>query len=99
MSQKRGAAREPPSERDDEMSRSWKDEFLVVATTVLVASNFIPWLQDYMIQGWNCLSHAPDWFVWSYVGMIAASFGAHHIIPLVQQHTHHKTGTKDRKGV
>lgn len=62
------------------MASSWKDEFLTVTFTLILAANFIPVVQEYVLTGWEYLSKAPEWFTYSYVGMVAASFGSRWLI-------------------
>lgn len=62
------------------MQGSWKDEFLVLVFTFILLGNFIPGVQEYVLVGWEYLSKAPDWFTFSYVGMVAASFGTRWLI-------------------
>ena len=58
------------------MQYSWKDEFLVLVFTFILIANFLPGIQDYVIVGWGYLEKAPEWFTYSYMGMVAASFGS-----------------------
>ena len=57
------------------MAQSWKDEFLVLVFTLILLGNFLPGVQDYVLIGWGYLEKAPEWFTYSYMGMVAASFG------------------------
>ena len=57
------------------MAQSWKDEFLVSVFTLILLGNFLPGVQDYVLIGWGYLEKAPEWFTYSYMGMVAASFG------------------------
>lgn len=62
------------------MADSWKDEFLVLVFTFILIGNFIPKVQEYVLIGWEYLEKAPEWFTYSYVGMVAASFGTRWLI-------------------
>lgn len=62
------------------MASSWKDEFLVVVFTLILLCNFMPGIQEYVLVGWEYLEKAPEWFTYSYVGMVAASFGSRWLI-------------------
>lgn len=62
------------------MQYSWKDEFLVLVFTFILVANFLPGVQNYVIIGWGYLEKAPDWFTYSYMGMVAASFGSRWIM-------------------
>lgn len=62
------------------MASSWKDEFLTITFTLILLANFTPVIQDYVLVGWEYLEKAPEWFTYSYVGMVAASFGSRWLI-------------------
>lgn len=62
------------------MASSWKDEFLTITFTLILLANFTPVIQDYVLVGWEYLAKAPEWFTYSYVGMVAASFGSRWLI-------------------
>ena len=62
------------------MASSWKDEFLTITFTLILLANFTPIVQDYVLVGWEYLEKAPEWFTYSYVGMVAASFGSRWLI-------------------
>lgn len=74
-----------------QMSDSWKDEFLVLVFTVILLGNFLPVVQDYVLIGWEYLAKAPEWFTYSYMGMVAASFGSRWLLQnrYVKTLTHH----------
>lgn len=89
---KRAASQEDyDTEAVKQMSDSWKDEFLVLVFTVILLGNFMPVVQDYVITGWQYLAKAPDWFTYSYMGMVAASFGSRWLLQskYVKELTHH----------
>lgn len=54
---------------------SWKDEYLLMVNTAPFIAGFIPAVQDYVLIGWETLAKAPSWYVASYVGIVAATFG------------------------
>jgi len=62
-------------EAQRQMQYSWKDEYLVIVLTLPFICSFIPEVQDYIITGWEYVSKAPDWYQWSFMGIIIATFG------------------------
>jgi hypothetical protein len=57
------------------MRYSWKDEYFVLILSFPFIGSFIPHIQDYMLQGWEYLSKAPDWYRWAFLASLGASFG------------------------
>lgn len=53
----------------------WKDEYLTIFITSLVAACFIPWTQPYVGKGFFYLSHTPMWFQTSFLIVIGSAFG------------------------
>jgi len=62
-------------EAQRQMQYSWKDEYLVIVLSMPFICSFIPEVQDYIITGWTYISKAPDWYQWSFMGVIIATFG------------------------
>lgn len=56
---------------------SWKDELLTITFVTILVINFIPYepIQQAMLQGWENLAKAPEWFTWSFMACVGASFG------------------------
>lgn len=54
---------------------SWKDEWFTVLLSAPFVGAFIPKVQDYVITGFNYISQTPDWYQWSFLGAVCASFG------------------------
>ena len=54
---------------------SWKDEWLVVFFTILMACHFIPYTQDAMERGWQILEYADPMFWYIILTIVGASFG------------------------
>ena len=60
----------------DGMRYSWKDEFWSIIFGAILISCFLPWTQVHVKEGFMFLSvYTPDWFKWSLMGIIAATFG------------------------
>ena len=58
-----------------QQQNSWKDEWLVVFFTVLMACHFIPATQDAMERGWQILELADPMFWYIILTIVGASFG------------------------
>jgi hypothetical protein len=54
---------------------SWKDEWLVVFFTLLMACHFIPYTQTPMERGWQILQNADPMFWYIILTIVGASFG------------------------
>ena len=58
-----------------QQEHSWKDEWLVVFFTILMAFHFIPYTQDTMERGWAILQNADPMFWYIILTIVGASFG------------------------
>ena len=54
---------------------SWKDEAILLVLLGIIVANFVPGMQPYLQTGWDNLSRAPEWFAWSFMAAVGASFG------------------------
>ena len=54
---------------------SWKDEYWTVVLSVPAVMAFVPEMQPYVDSGFEALSKAPDWYMYSLLTAIGASFG------------------------
>jgi len=63
------------------MSSTLKDEYLtIILTTPLIVIFYAavwgePEMIDRVIKAFNAMSQLPDWFQWSFMGCVAATFG------------------------
>ena len=58
-----------------DMRYSWKDEFLVILISIPIIMCFIPGLAPYVSEGFAVLKDTPQWYQYSFLGIIAATFG------------------------
>ena len=58
-----------------QQEHSWKDEWLVVFFTILMACHFLPFAQDTMERGWSILEKADPMFWYIILTIVGASFG------------------------
>jgi len=69
------AASQISIEQIKQQEHSWKDEWLVVFFTILMALHFIPYTQDTMQRGWEILEYADPMFWYIILTIVGASFG------------------------
>ena len=62
-------------EQVKQQEHSWKDEWLVVFFTILMALHFYPPAQDAMDRGWDILQKADPMFWYIILTIVGASFG------------------------
>lgn len=62
-------------EQIKQQEHSWKDEWLVVFFTLIMACHFIPYTQDTMERGWTILQNADPMFWYIILTIVGASFG------------------------
>ena len=59
----------------NDMRYSWKDEFFVLLLAMPYVMSFIPSLAPYVAEGFTVLKATPQWYQYSFLGAIAATFG------------------------
>ena len=69
------AAKTISVEQIKQQDNSFKDEWLVIFFTVLMACHFIPFTQDAMQRGWEILEFADPMFWYIILTIVGASFG------------------------
>ena len=58
-----------------QQEHSFKDEWLVIFFTILMACHFLPFSQDAMERGWTILEKADPMFWYIILTIVGASFG------------------------
>lgn len=86
--QKQAGSYDVESQR--QMQFSWKDEYLVIVFTIPLIFSFLSPFIDFILlmtteekytfsdkipAAWQAVALAPDWYQWSLMGIIAATFG------------------------
>ena len=69
------AAKTISVEQIKQQENSFKDEWLVIFFTILMACHFIPYTQDAMQRGWEILEFADPMFWYIILTIVGASFG------------------------
>jgi len=57
------------------MMFSWKDEYILVLMSIPMIMSFIPGLADYALRGFAIVDTLPEWYTWSWMGIVSATFG------------------------
>ena len=54
---------------------SWKDEWFTIILSIPLIGAFIPEFVPYIMSGFDALERTPEWYQWSVLAAISASFG------------------------
>ena len=54
---------------------SWKDEWFTIILSIPLIGAFIPDFVPYIMAGFQALQATPEWYQWSVLAAISASFG------------------------
>lgn len=54
---------------------SWKDEYLTLILSAPFIAAFYPGAVPYIQAGFDAMSQTPEWYQWSFMAAICASFG------------------------
>jgi hypothetical protein len=57
------------------MQFSWKDEYILVLMSIPIIMAFIPPLVPYVREGFAVIDTMPEWYKWSWMGIVTATFG------------------------
>ena len=57
------------------MSKSWKDDFVLIELSIPFAMAFIPYFQDAALKGFEIIGKMPLWCVLLYIGMVVVIYG------------------------
>jgi hypothetical protein len=54
---------------------SWKDEYWTIVVSIPAIMSFVPGMSPYVVQGFDALSHTPEWYQQVLLIAIGAAFG------------------------
>ena len=57
------------------MQFSWKDEYILVLMSIPIIMAFIPPLVPFVKEGFAVINTMPEWYKWSWMGIVTATFG------------------------
>lgn len=59
----------------EQMSKSWKDELLLVIFLAPMVMSFIPSLSAYALEGFTVIEKMPEWYRYTILGMVIVIYG------------------------
>jgi hypothetical protein len=68
-----------------QMKYTWKDEYLMLLLSVPMVMAFVPSLAPYVEEGFKVLQKTPDWYMLSFIGIVAATFGLRWLLGKVKR--------------
>jgi len=57
------------------MQFSWKDEYILILMSIPMIMSFIPGLTEYAKAGFAVVDELPEWYTWSWMGIVTATYG------------------------
>lgn len=72
---KQGLAADATWEIEQIRNSGWKDEYVLLLLSIPLIGCFIPKVQKYILQGFEVLSHTPDWYRWLILLIFTAIYG------------------------
>ena len=73
----------------EQMSTSWKDEFILVIFLAPMVMAFIPGMDGHALAGFNVIAQMPQWYQYIVVGMVVVIYG---LRGLLEKFLDRKTG-------
>ena len=68
-----------------QMKYTWKDEYLMILFSIPLIMAFVPGYQDDIKKGFEVLKETPDWYMFSVIGIVAATFGLRWLLGRVKR--------------
>jgi hypothetical protein len=68
-----------------QMKYTWKDEYLMLLLSIPMIMAFIPSLAPYVEEGFRVLEKTPDWYMFSFIGIVSATFGLRWLLGKVKR--------------
>jgi|TARA_R110000803_G_scaffold22513_1_gene55963 hypothetical protein len=59
----------------EQMTKSWKDEFILIIFLAPMIMAFIPGLKDYSLDGFSVVALMPEWYRYIIIGMVVVIYG------------------------
>jgi len=59
----------------EQMSKSWKDELILVIFLAPMVMAFIPGMDGYALAGFEVIAKMPDWYQYIIIGMVVVIYG------------------------
>jgi hypothetical protein len=59
----------------EQMTKSWKDEFILIIFLAPMIMSFIPGMEQYALAGFNVIAQMPEWYRYIIIGMVVVIYG------------------------
>ena len=59
----------------EQMTKSWKDELLLIVFLAPMLMAFIPGLETYSLAGFSVIAQMPEWYRYIIIGMVVVIYG------------------------
>ena len=59
----------------EQMTKSWKDELLLIVFLTPMLMAFIPGLEAYSLAGFTVIAQMPEWYRYIIIGMVVVIYG------------------------
>jgi hypothetical protein len=59
----------------EQMSKSWKDELILIIFLAPMVMAFIPGMDGYALAGFEVIAKMPDWYQYIIIGMVVVIYG------------------------
>ena len=59
----------------EQMSKSWKDEVLLLVFLIPMIMAFVPDMDKYALAGFEVIAKMPDWYQYIIIGMVVVIYG------------------------
>ena len=59
----------------ENMSKSWKDEIILVVFLIPMIMAFIPGFESYALAGFGVMAQMPQWYQYIIIGMVVVIYG------------------------
>jgi len=59
----------------EQMTKSWKDELLLIVFLAPMLMAFIPGLEEHSLAGFSVIAQMPEWYRYIIIGMVVVIYG------------------------
>jgi len=59
----------------EQMTKSWKDEFILIIFLAPMIMSFIPGMEQYALAGFPVIAQMPEWYRYIIIGMVVVIYG------------------------
>lgn len=74
----------------ENMSKSWKDELILIIFLAPVIMSFIPGFEQHALAGFAVISQMPEWYRYIIIGMVVVIYGLRGLLEKILERTYDK---------